>query len=98
MVYRNDFLTTMAELDMKWLTCDGTTPELAAGEKPYIRVGHDECTYYANSDQSFWGDNETNVLLQKSLGASIMVSDFIDEVSGYIRDDQDQARIRLETH
>ena len=27
-----------------------------------------------------------------------MVSDFIDEVSGYIRDDQDQARIRLETH
>ena len=98
-VYRNDFLTTMAELDKKSLTCDGTTPELAAGEKPYIRVVHDECTYYANSDQSlFWGDNETNVLRQKSLGASIMVSDFIDEVSGYIRDDQDQARIRLETH
>ena len=63
MVYRNNFLTTMAELDKKSLTCDGTTPELATGEKPYIRVVHDECTYYANSDQSFfWGDNETNVL------------------------------------
>ena len=33
---------------------------------------------------SFWGDNDINVLRQKSLGASIMVSDFIDEVSGYI--------------
>ena len=60
---------------------------------------HDECTYYANSDQSFfWGDNETNVLRQKSLGASIMVSDFIDEVSGYVKDSQDQARLLLEVH
>ena len=59
---------------------------------------HDECTYYANSDQSyFWGDSETNVLRQKSLGASIMVSDLIDEVSGYVRDGQDQARLLLET-
>ena len=55
-------------------------------------------TIYANSDQSyFWGDDHTNVLRQKSLGASIMVSDFIDEVRGYIRDDQDQARLLLET-
>ena len=98
-VYRNNFLTTMAEYDKKSLTCDGAIPELAAGEKAYIRVVHDECTYYANCDQSFfWGDEETNVLRQKSLGASIMVSDFIDEVSGYIRDSQDQARLLLETH
>ena len=60
---------------------------------------HDKCTYYANSDQSyFWGNDHTNVLQQKSLGASIMVSDFIDEVRGYIRDDQDQAHLLLETH
>ena len=59
---------------------------------------HDECTYYANSDQSYFsGDSETNVLRQKSLGASIMVSDLIDEVSGYVRDGQDQARLLLET-
>ena len=69
------------------------------GEKPYIRVVHDECTYYANCDQTFfWGDDETSVIRQKSLGGSIMVSDFIDEVSGYLRDDVDQARLLLETH
>jgi len=96
---RNDFLSTLFEYDKKSLTFDGTVPELAVGEKPYIRVAHDECTYYANCDQSFfWGDSETNVLKQKSLGTSIMVSDFIDEVSGFVRDGQDQARLLLEIH
>ena len=60
-MYRNDFLRSMAEFDKKSPTCDGTIPELATGEKSYIRVVHDECTYYAISDQSlFWGD-ETSV-------------------------------------
>ena len=85
----------MEELDKK---SDGSIPQLDSGEKPLISVVHDECTYYANSDQTyFWGDNDTNVLRQKSLGASIMVSDFIDEVSGYVRDAYDQARLFLET-
>lgn len=40
-------------------------------------------TSFANSDQSyFWRDDHTNALQQKFLGASIMVSDFIDEVGG----------------
>ena len=97
-VYRSEFLKQMEDLDKKSITCEGNTPSLQSGEKPLIRVVHDECTYYANSDQTyFWGDSETNVLRQKSLGASIMVSDFIDEVSGFIRDEQDQARLLLET-
>ena len=83
--YRNEFLEKMVELDRKSLTCDGTTPQLDRGEKPFIRVVHDESTYHANSDQTyFWGDKETNVLHQKSLGASIMVSDFIEEVNGFL--------------
>ena len=95
---RDAFLKKMEELDKKSLTVNGNTPELSPGEKPLIRVVHDECTYYANSDQSFfWGDAQTNVLRQKSLGASIMVSDFVDEVSGYVRDEQGQARLLLET-
>ena len=70
------------------LTVNGNTPELSAGEKPLIRVVHDKCTYYANSSQPFFrGDDLTNVLRSKYLGASIMVSDFVDEVSGYVRDD-----------
>ena len=67
------------------------------GEKPLIRVVHDKSTFYANCDQSyFWGDDETNVLRHKSLGYSIMVSDFIDEVAGYLRDDEDEPRLMLE--
>ena len=63
-----------------------------------IRVVHDECTFYANSDQSFfWGDGHTNVLRQKSLGASIIVSDFTAEVSGFVRDDEGEDRLLLET-
>ena len=47
---------------------------------------------------SHLGDHQTNVLCQESLGASNMVSDFIDEVSGYVCYDQAQARLLLETH
>ena len=88
----------MDELDKKSLTVDNTTLQLDEGEKPLIRVVHDESTYYANADQTFfWGDEHTNVLKQKSLGAAIMVSDFIDEVGGFVRDGEDQARVLLET-
>ena len=77
--YRTSFLTKLHELDKKSLTCDGNTPNLQEEERPIIRVGHDETTFYANCDQTyFWGDDESNVLRQKSLGQSIMVSDFVD--------------------
>ena len=92
--YREEFLRMMDELDRKSLTCTGHVPTLSPGEKPLIRVAHDECTFYANCDQTFfWADSDTNVLRQKSLGASIMVFDFIDEVSGFLRDEADQARL-----
>ena len=87
----------MVELDKNSLTVNGNTSELSAGEKPLIRVVHDECTYYTNSSQPFfWGDDLTNVLRSKSLGASIMVSDFVYEVSGYVGDEQHQAQLLLE--
>ena len=95
--YRNEFLTKLAELD-KTITCDGPAPTLPEGDRPIIRVVHDESTYYSNCDQSFfWGDDQTNVLKQKSLGSSIMVSDFVDEVIGFLRDGSDEARLMLET-
>ena len=74
-------------------------PQLTVGEKALIRVVHDECTFYANSDQSlFWGDDYTNVFHQQSLDTSIMVSDFIDEVSGFVCDEEGEAQLLLETH
>ena len=87
-VCRNEFLERMNDFNAVSLTCLGDQPELSPGEKPLIRVAHDECTYYANSDQSFfWADDKTNVLGQKSLGTAIMVSDFIVETSGFLCDE-----------
>ena len=42
--YREEFLRMMDELDRKSLTCTGHVPTLSPGEKPLIRVAHDECT------------------------------------------------------
>ena len=96
--YRNHFLATMKELDKRTITFNGSVPHLQEGQRPLICVVHDESTFHANCDQSyFWGDESTNVLRQKSLGAAIMVSDFIDEVNGFMWDETDQARVYLET-
>ena len=73
-----------------------TTP-LVECSRPIIRVYHDESTFYSNADQSqYWSDSESQILRQKSLGSSIMVSDFIDEVSGYLCCGEDKARLQLE--
>ena len=93
----NKFLECMKELDKKTLVPGKACPVLGPNERPLIRVVHDESTYYANCDQSyFWGDNQTNVLKQKSLGSSIMVSDFIDEINGFVRSPKEEARLVLD--
>ena len=72
--YRRDFLLKLEELDEKSINCDGNIPQLQDGEKPYIRVVHDESTFYANCDQTFhWADSERNVLKLISLGACLIL-------------------------
>ena len=59
--------------------------------RPVIRIYHDESTFYANADQSsFWSNDTKQVLKQKSLGQAIMVSDFVEEVNGFLRWDRCQ--------
>ena len=88
MQYRNQFLEQLSELDKKTTTPDQPSPQLEDGEKPLLRIVHDESTFYANADQTrFWSDGEQQLLRQKSLGQSIMVSDFIVEGHGYLRDE-----------
>ena len=84
---RQQFLDKLLVLDEKTRTCD-INPNIPDGEKPLIRVVHNESTFYANADQSrYWCDNDSQVLKQKSLGSLIMVSDFIDEIDGYLHHD-----------
>ena len=75
----------------------GSQNVLNEKERPTIRVYHDESTFYANAQQSsYWNDGTNTVLRQKSIGQAIMVSDFIDEVNGYLKIDAMEARKMLE--
>ena len=97
-VYRSDFLEKLAKLDETTITPAQQSPCVADGEQLYIRVVHDESTFYSNADQTrFWNDGEAQVLRQKSLGSSIMVSDFLVEGNGYLKDDNGAPRLYLET-
>ena len=42
--HRKEFLSKLAELDYKTITCDGPPPQLPDGERPIIIV-HNESTY-----------------------------------------------------
>ena len=65
--------------------------------RPVIRVYHDESTFYANADQTFhWTDGSKQTLKQKSLGQAIMVSDFVEEVGGFLQYREEKARLLLE--
>ncbi len=95
---RTQFLDTLAQYDEMTISPYIPTPVLPSGSKALIRVVHDESTFYANADQThFWADGHMLVLRQKSLGQAIMVSDFIVEGEGYLRDENGEARVLLET-
>ena len=95
--YRKDLLDKLSAFDETTITPSHPSPSTADGEKKHIRIVHDESTFFSNADQTrFWNDGESQVLRQKSLGSSIMVSDFIVEGHGYLRDDNDEARLYLE--
>ncbi len=76
------------------ITFDRSTP--LSTERPIVRIFHDKLTLFANADQSFhWADKRVQVLKQKSLGQAL-VSDFIDEVDGYLTHNGEEARDYLE--
>ena len=96
--YRKDLLARLEKLDETTITPSTPCPSVVDGENKYIRVYHDESTFYANADQTrFWNDGQSQVLRQKALGSSIMVSDFIVEGYGYLCHEEKAARLLLET-
>ena len=94
---REKFLDALEDFDKLTVEPGKPLPYLDPGQKHLLRVVHDESTFYANADQSqFWSDGEQQLLRQKSLGQSIMVSDFIVERYGYLKDENNSARLCLE--
>lgn len=108
--HRKKYLATLATLKPRFLTSPTQLPvstshhyapsqphALVSSPQHIIRVFHDESTFYANADQSlYWSDGSTQALKQKSLGQAVMVSDFIDEVNGYLKFEDTEARLYLE--
>ena len=81
--YRNDLLAQLEKVDND---NHSKHPMHLIETKKYIRVCHGS-TFYSNADQTrFWNDGQSQVLRQKGLGSSIMVSDFIVERHGYLRE------------
>ena len=81
-IAREEYLSILEKADQKKY---GSQNVLQENERPIIRVYHDESTFYANAQQSsYWNDGTKTVLRQKSMGSAIMVSDFIDEVGGFL--------------
>lgn len=97
-LHRRQFVTKLLETQHRCMFPNNEIV-LNKDERPLIIVHHDESTFYANADQTnYWSDGTVTVLKQKSLGQSIMVSDFIEEKSGdYLNHDGKMARVLLET-
>ena len=91
---RERFLDLMTVADQRAYNSSNV---LCEGEKPILRVYHDETTFYTNTYQTFYWSDDTNIALRgKSLGQAIMVSDYIDEAGGFLTLDKFEAREYLE--
>ena len=51
-LYHNELLKQLAKLDEMTITPSTPCPSLADGEKKYLRVYHNESTFYVNADQT----------------------------------------------
>ena len=92
---RRIFLDQTNELDRRATVLEKTSTRRF--HKPQIRVYHDECIFQSNADETyFWSDGTMQTLKPKSMGSSIMVSDFIDEQIGYLANTHQEAREYLE--
>ena len=92
---RKAYCALLSDYEPKLITSNCPTPR--STDCPVIRIFHDESTFNANADQSFhWADDRVQALKQKSLGQAIMISDFIEEVDGYLRHEDKEARVMIE--
>ena len=108
--YRKTFLRRMVALGFlnienaptddakKALPPDLTCPPTDVLDKTVVFF-RDESTFQSNEDQPiYWGTKDTHIMKPKSRGAGIMVSDFIDERSGYLALTQQEYNCAKLTH
>ena len=67
-------------------------PSLNPGERRHILVTHDESIFYSNDGKIFfWGPKGYMPLRKKGTGLSIHVSDFLTEIDGRLRFENEEA-------
>jgi hypothetical protein len=96
--YRKIFLTQMEEFERLMPRPDENDimviiePSLNPGDKRYILVTHDESIFYSNDGKkTFWGPKGHMPLRKKGAGLSIHVSDFLTEIDGRLRFENEEA-------
>ena len=84
------FTNAPTENSVKAIPTDIEPPLVDQREKTVV-LFHDESTFSANEDQNImWGVKGQKMIKPKSKGAGIMVSDFIDEKSGFLAFSDDE--------
>src|SRR6266496_4282567 len=100
--YRKHFLNEIFELE-KWMLkpLDDNImvleePILNENEKRHILITHDESTFYANDGKkTFWGPAGHQPLRKKGAGLSLHVSDFLTEVDGRLKFEEEEACVMM---
>ena len=71
-------------------------PILNEGDKKHILITHDESIFYANDGKkTFWGPVKHQPLRKKGAGLSLHVSDFLTEIDGRLKFEQNEACVMM---
>src|SRR6266540_213054 len=100
--YRQDFLNEILKLE-KWMLkpLDDNImileePVLDVNEKRHILITHDESIFYANNrETTYWGPVGHQPLQKKGAGLSLHVSDFLIEVDGRLKFEEEEACVMM---
>ena len=84
-------------------SCPGGETEENIGsntaDKRLVLIYHDESSFHANEGQSWqWAEENMLALCPKSQGRGLMVSDFIDEHSGFLRLSSEEQQLAKLSH
>ena len=100
--YRQEFLHEISEME-KWMPKPSNDdimileePVLNVNEKRHILITHDESIFYANDGKkTFWGPAGHQPLRKKGTGLSLHVSDFLTEVDGRLKFEEEEACVMM---
>ena len=82
----------------KALPTDNDPPMLEQQSKTVVFF-HDETTFSANEDQNImWGIKGHKMIKPKSKGSGIMLSDFIDEINGFLALNDEEYKVAKESN